>query len=428
MKDRNAAVVKCKSNCRLATNWTYATTRQLLLNGMKVKILLLTIALAGFHPVLAQTWTPTSAPTNFIWASLAASSDGKNLIADGILFLHGHVFYASTNYGLSWISNGSPDTHSPFFACSTTGNKMYAACPLGGIFISTNYGSSWQQTGAPTNIWGTIASSADGNKLVSAVGNNNGDGKGFIYISSDAGSSWTPINMASNCWIATASLADGSKLAVIPYFGSVFLSTNSGSSWTSNLSTSNFYWHGVACSADGQKLAALAGPTNFNFSIFTSADSGVTWASNKLSSLSFPSVACSADGNTIVVVSQGSSGIYVSTNQGVTWATNNVPNKVWYSVTSSADGQRFAATTADFENGRIFNSTLAPNPSLQITKSDGIQIFWLVPSTNFVLQQSSDLSNWSSVTNPPVLDFTNLQNQIALPLSASNLFFRLATP
>jgi hypothetical protein len=43
------------------------------------------------------------------------------------------------------------------------------------------------------------------------------------------------------------------------------------------------------------------------------------------------------------------------------------------------------------------------------------------------LQQNPDLitTNWTDVTNTPVLNLTNLQNQVFLPLPAVNSFYRL---
>ena len=54
-------------------------------------------------------------------------------------------------------------------------------------------------------------------------------------------------------------------------------------------------------------------------------------------------------------------------------------------------------------------------------------LIWLLPSTNFVLQQNSDLTSndWMPAGGGPVLDFTNLQYEIAVPASTSNAFFRL---
>ena len=52
---------------------------------------------------------------------------------------------------------------------------------------------------------------------------------------------------------------------------------------------------------------------------------------------------------------------------------------------------------------------------------------WTVPSTNFVLQQNSDLSieGWTTVTNLPVLNLTNLQEEVGLSPANGNSFFRL---
>jgi len=57
-----------------------------------------------------------------------------------------------------------------------------------------------------------------------------------------------------------------------------------------------------------------------------------------------------------------------------------------------------------------------------------VTLAWTVPSTNFGLQQSADLTSWADVTNPPVLNLTNLQNQVTLAPSNSSRFYRLKTP
>jgi hypothetical protein len=44
------------------------------------------------------------------------------------------------------------------------------------------------------------------------------------------------------------------------------------------------------------------------------------------------------------------------------------------------------------------------------------------------MQQSSDLSSWSDVTNAPVLNPANLQNEMVLSPSNSSGFYRLKTP
>ena len=45
-----------------------------------------------------------------------------------------------------------------------------------------------------------------------------------------------------------------------------------------------------------------------------------------------------------------------------------------------------------------------------------------------MMQQSSDLQNWVDMTNQPVLNLTNLQNEVILPPPGSNVFYQLKTP
>ena len=66
---------------------------------------------------------------------------------------------------------------------------------------------------------------------------------------------------------------------------------------------------------------------------------------------------------------------------------------------------------------------------MSITPANGnLALSWIVPSTNFVLQQSSDLISWTDAVATPTLNLTNLQNEVTLPLTGSNTFYRLKTP
>ena len=42
--------------------------------------------------------------------------------------------------------------------------------------------------------------------------------------------------------------------------------------------------------------------------------------------------------------------------------------------------------------------------------------------------QSCDLQNWADMTNQPVLNLTNLQNEVVLQPPGINVFYRLKTP
>src|SRR5438034_11833287 len=79
--------------------------------------------LAVVSPASAQTWTQTSAPSNYWW-SVASSADGS---------------------------------------------KVVAACFSSGIYTSADSGATRQQTGAQLANWGSVASSADGPKTVAAA-------------------------------------------------------------------------------------------------------------------------------------------------------------------------------------------------------------------------------------------------------------------
>jgi hypothetical protein len=77
----------------------------------------------------------------------------------------------------------------------------------------------------------------------------------------------------------------------------------------------------------------------------------------------------------------------------------------------------------------IFTWQTTPSPQLYLASvGNNLEMSWLIPSTNFVVQQSSDMMSWSELTNPPTLNLTNLQNQIMLSVSTSNGFFRLTAP
>jgi hypothetical protein len=406
---------------------------------MKKQSLLLLVGAFGclftaVNPLSAQTWTQTSAPTD-VWTSIACSADGSRLVAADATV---NQIYTSTNYGTTWTQSGAPNTNWTCVASSADGTNLVATVDGGGIYTSTNSGAAWTLTSAPTNAWSSVASSADGSKLVAAV---NGGG---IYASTDSGVTWTPTSAANASWTCVASSADGTKLAAVsagsPVLGgwpAVHISTNSGATWYTCLVVTAFpigssgHWSAVNLSADGTKLVVAENSSTwsgiqFPGLIYTSMNSGATWQSGP--SGFYSSVACSADGSELVAASDGS--IYTSIDSGITWKSNSVPTLDWSSVASSADGSELVAAV---NGGGIYISQTTPAPVLNIAPSSNNLVFsWIVPSTNFVMQQNSNLlhtSNWTNVTNTPTLNPTNLRNQVILPLpTAGNDFYRLKTP
>jgi hypothetical protein len=407
---------------------------------VKPKHLLLILAVWGslfgaLNPVFAQTWTQTSAPSGA--DAVASSADGTKLVA-----VVNNWIYVSTNSGTSWTSNSVP--LGPFFKSVTSsadGTKLVTASivvGICGIYTSTNSGVSWQQTSAPTNYgWNAVASSADGTKLV-AVGSPADTYVGPIYTSMDSGTTWVSNSAPILAWNAVASSADGTKLvAAGSSQPAIYTSTNSGTTWVSNcipdlLSEYGLYWQSVASSADGTKLVAAE---EIGW-IYTSTTSGMTWTSNNTPglNLSWQSVASSADGTKLVAAEEYGV-IYTSVNSGTTWTSNSVPLGYWSSVASSADGSKLVAATWAYgalaDAYGIYTLDSTPAPSLNIAPSDSnLVLSWIMPSTNFVLQQNLDLTttNWTDVTDTPTLNLCNLQYQVGLSPTNSSGFYRLATP
>jgi hypothetical protein len=395
----------------------------------------------------SQTWMQTSAP-NRDWQSVASSADGTKLV--GVIGQNAGGIYTSTNSGIIWAHQTNAPTPIDGWqsvASSADGAKLVVVAPEPGLICdSTNSGVAWTFTSAPTNYWLCVASSADGSKLVAGAypyqyGANSGGG---IYTSTNSGTTWTLETNApmKNYWISVASSADGNKLVAVAdldtngNLGGIYTSTDSGVTWTQTSAPTNS-WSSVASSVDGCKLVAVATMSGFfpgnGGNIYTSTNAGATWISNNVPVDNWQSVASSADGTKLIAVTWFSNGgIYTSTNSGAGWIQfTNIPNAWWASVASSADGCKLALAgyEANYNPGSIYISQSIPTPALGIASSStNVALSWIVPSTNFVMQQSSDLASWSNVTNAPVLNLTNLQNEVILSPSNSSGFYRLKTP
>jgi hypothetical protein len=377
---------------------------------------LMIFSFGGMFVAFAQSWTQTSAPKNN-WYSIASSADGSKLVA---VISYAKAIYTSTNFGATWVSNNVPAVQWWSVASSADGARLIAAAAYGGsgIFTSTNSGSTWVSNNIPAYAWFSVASSADGMKLVAVAGG--GQVVGPIYTSTDSGVTWVSNNVPAGHWISVASSSDGSKLAALTP-SSYYTSTNSGNNWSSN-GIPLVTWVAAACSADGSTLLASAINSGIHH-MMTSTDFGVTWVTNNASIGRTTAVAASASGTTLAEVELN--WIWLSTNSGATWLSNSVTGS-WHGVTTSADGTKLAVV--DVAPGGIWTWQTSSSPTLRLFPANGVQCSWLVPSANFVLQQSSDLVSWTAVTNPPVLNLTNLENQVALPVTEDGAFFRLATP
>ena len=110
---------------------------------------------------------------------------------------------------------------------------------------------------------------------------------------------------------------------------------------------------------------------------------------------------------------------------------------MWASVASSADGSKVVAV-ASVDGGTIYTLQFLipppppqPSPQLSISRSGGsFGVSWLVPSTRFTLQESFDVGSpdWADVPTPPALNFTNLNDQVAVSPSLGRRFYQLKRP
>ena len=293
--------------------------------------------------------------------------------------------------------------------------------------------SNWTLQSLPAATWFAVTVSADGREWLAAANlDSSHTGPGPLYISPNYGTTWVSNNLPLQEWVSVAVSADGKTLAAaargilganLNYTGPIYTSTNYGVPWRS-INLTNQIWSSIACSADGSKLMAVA----LNGPVYVSTNSGTVWtpASSPIAT-NWLSVAASADGTKFTAEAFGGN-IYTTTNLGVSWMLDNAPNTNWAGVTLSADGNKMATVVF---GGGIYTAQFMPAPQLSLMPTNGsLGISWIIPSANFVLQQSSDLAttNWSLVSNAPVLNLTNLQNQLALPLPAGNAFYRLKTP
>jgi photosystem II stability/assembly factor-like uncharacterized protein len=392
---------------------------------------------------------------NANWDSVASSADGSVLVAvsnpGGSFPETPGLIYISTNGGAEWNqATNAPSENWETVACSADGSRIIVGTGGGGaypgpVYTSPDTGVSWVQNDLPTLAWQSVASSADGSNLVAAAyipARSNS-----IYASSDAGATWAQLTNAPKLgWYSIASSADGSKLAAVAFGNTnIYTSTNFGATWRTNEVSrgpdgAQSVWTTIASSADGSRLVAAGGGTLGSGNIFISTNFGAAWtltATNILPSHGYSEwiyVASSADGRRLAAVSElgAPGGVITSTNSGATWMTNSTPalaDATWNSVALSADGARMVVSVGyPSYSGPIYTSHITPAPVLNLAAAGGNLMFsWVVPSMTLRLQQNSDLTttNWTDLTNLPVLNLLNLQNQLLVPSSNGAQFYRL---
>jgi photosystem II stability/assembly factor-like uncharacterized protein len=339
------------------------------------------------------------------------SADGTKLVA--VAGTSGGTFgpiYTSTDSGTTWISNNAPTMMWMAVCSSADGTKLAANEYHGGTW--TNSGTTWKQaasTGSGGFYESSIAATPDGNTVIAS-------GSGSLYLSANRGKTWTSPGAASG---GCALSGDGKRILALT--SNPYVSTNSGGTWVmgTNIQTE---LRAAAMSVDGMKVFAMG-----DAGVWVSTNGGTFWYHSGAPTSGFGSIASSADGTYLILARHiVSEPLYISADSGFTWTPAGAPTNYWSAVASSADGSTVAGA---INGGGIWIGRSVPTPQLNIQPiSNQVRLSWTVPSSNFVVQSSQDLSNWTSLTNTPVLGLTNLQNQLSLPLSYGSAFYRLITP
>ena len=132
--------------------------------------------------------------------------------------------------------------------------------------------------------------------------------------------------------------------------------TSVARTWVQDTNAPSLYqWTSIACSADGGTL--VAGSDHL---IYYSTNRGQIWNMASAPAANWAAVACSADGITMIAAAgQWQNGpVYVSTNAGASWFSSGLATDYWSAVTCSADGTKMAAGAGYVAaTGNIYIST-----------------------------------------------------------------------
>lgn len=361
----------------------------------------------------AQTWISNNAPT-LSWSSVASSADGHKLAA---IPFSGQV-YVSPDGGATWNATTSPSAGWTSLASSADGTVLVAAS--GFLYVSIDSGATWRQA-----IGGNRAAcSADGERLFSLLN------AGNLFVSTNKGDTWVPATTLPTPGAGITCSADASRIVAISVDGALYASSNLGKTWNSN-SVPGVRWSSIASSADGTKWVVAAGMANGQPGpIYFSTDGATNWNPASAPITNWVGLCSSADGRNMFASTasdgalNGANAIYRSTDFGANWTRLSAPTPWWRGMATSADGGRLVVAAI----GPIYTAQFIQPPALDILLANGsVSLSWIIPSTNFVLQETSDLatSNWIDITDTPSFDPMTLKESVTRPVTTSNRFYRM---
>ena len=227
--------------------------------------------------------------------------------------------YVSDDYGVTWSGRGASRAHTSITS-DASGNRLAVTVNNEGVYLSSDRGITWTLaniTDASSYTWRVVASDHSGQHLTAvAVLNYN---PAQIYNSHDFGATWTSTSSPCQYFQNTPSVAishDGQYQYGFFDWCSI-RSTDFGATWTQM----SAYGRSIACSGNGQRVAATSG---FNGEqIMGSTDYGATWTQFNHptgSMASFLSVVMDTSGLNIVVGGLSVRAVIASADGGATWS------------------------------------------------------------------------------------------------------------
>jgi hypothetical protein len=136
-------------------------------------------------------------------------------------------------------------------------------------------------------------------------------------------------------------------------------------------SSQSLSWETVAASADGTRMLAAV----YGQELYLSTNAGSSWVATSTGApngYGWYATASSADGTNLMAAGLFIEGIYISTNGGASWYPSGATNGNWISLYSSANGRLMVGSTAA-SNGQIYYST---NFGLTWTNASAPGTYW----------------------------------------------------
>jgi hypothetical protein len=167
-------------------------------------------------------------------------------------------------------------------------------------------------------------------------------------------------------------------------------------------------WMTVFSSVDNKRIVGLrdSGPINY------SENAGISWTVlGRSGEYEFVLSSTPGGGKIVAVLTVTGFGKFSLVSMA-----QEMAKRYWYSVASAADGSKLVLTGGATDSA----------PVLIISRQDNeVVLSWPTSSGGFIVQQTVDISapQWEDTTN--AASIVGSENQIRLPVSTANNFFRL---